>query len=75
MPLRIAAPTPRLASGGYCPIRALPNIPEAIILPRGLSLFWSWPDAYDPHLMLTASEDIQANDHGGPATRFFAVAA
>ena len=70
MPLRNRRRMPRLVSGGHCPIRALPNIPEAIILPRGLSLRWPWPVVHDPHLMLTASEDIQANGHGGPATRF-----
>ena len=67
-PLSLTAANPRLVSGGHCPVRALAIIPEAIHLPRGLSLFRSWSDAHGPHLTFTASEDIQANGHGGPAT-------
>ena len=35
---------------GYCPVRALANIPEAIRHPRGLSLVGSWFGTYGPHL-------------------------
>ena len=48
-----------------CLRRVLPgtscaNIPEAIHFLWELSLFGSWSDAYGPHLMLLASEDIPA---------------
>jgi hypothetical protein len=41
------------------------NIPEAIQHPRGLALGGSWSALSGPHLTFTASEDIQANGHGG----------
>jgi hypothetical protein len=41
------------------------NIPEAIQHPRGLALGGSWSVLSGPHLTFTASEDIQANGHGG----------
>src|SRR5579859_1495737 len=66
--LRSPARAPRSVSGGYCPVRALANIPEAIQHPRGLSLVGPWSVLHGPHLTLTASEDIPANGHGGPTT-------
>ena len=57
-----------MEGGGFCPARAF-IIPEAIHLPRGLSLPGPWSDAHGPHLTYRASEDNPANDHGGPATQ------
>jgi 5-formyltetrahydrofolate cyclo-ligase len=54
--------------GGYCPVRASANIPEAIHHPWELSLSGSRSDLHGAHLTLPASEDIRANGHGGPAT-------
>jgi 5-formyltetrahydrofolate cyclo-ligase len=56
-----------LIPGGHCPVRASANIPEAIQHPWELSLSGSWSDLYGAHLTFTASEDIPANGHGGPA--------
>ena len=61
------ADIPRLAGGGFCPVRAT-NIPEAIHILWGLSLSRFRPDAYGSHLTYLASVDITANGQGGPAT-------
>src|SRR3546814_14730474 len=43
-------------------------IPEAIHHPWELSLPGPWPDVHGAHLTYRASEDSQANGHGGPTT-------
>src|SRR3546814_11609397 len=71
--LEDAGPRAYIEGGGYCPARAFAKIPEAIHHPRGLSLPGPWSDAHGPHLTLLASEDLPANDLGGPANRPAAV--
>ncbi len=38
------------------------------VVPARVTMVSSGHEAYDPHLMLEASEDFKANDHGGSVT-------